>query len=125
MIGRWDKLHKHHIVFRSQGGLDFDLNLIELTYEDHEGNNGPHRNWLVDRKLKLELQDKLSEIFHEENYTIDQIAKLLGKSTRYFEKHFKRVPTAAGLYQSEDIIRKLMGGKIYQGGKSSERFGTE
>jgi Translation elongation factors (GTPases) len=118
-------MHKHHIVFRSQGGLDFDLNLIELTYEEHEGNNGPHRNWLVDRKYKLELQDKLCELFLDEEYTIEQIAKKLRKTTRYFEKHFRRVPSAAGLYKTEDIIRKLMGAKIYQGGKCSERFGSE
>ena len=37
-------IHKHHIVFRSQGGLDFDLNMIELTQEEHEGNHGPHQS---------------------------------------------------------------------------------
>lgn len=118
-------MHKHHIVFRSQGGLDFDLNIIELSYEDHEGKNGPHLNWIVDRMYKLNLQDKLCELFPDDRYTIEQIAKKLGKSTRYFEKHFRRVPSTAGLYKTEDIIRKLMGGKIYQGGKCSERFGNE
>ncbi|BCK01432.1 HNH endonuclease [Anaerocolumna chitinilytica] len=106
-------MHSHHIVFRSHGGLDFDLNLIDLTLEEHEGDQGPHRNRERDLELKLNLQSRLQEIFHEETYTIEQISRLLGKSKRYFEKNFKRVPSAAGAYKREDIIRKLMGGKIY------------
>ena len=27
----------HHIVFRSQGGLNFKLNLIPLSIEEHKG----------------------------------------------------------------------------------------
>ena len=37
-------MHKHHIVFKSQGGLDFSLNLIRLRQEGHEGDKGPHRD---------------------------------------------------------------------------------
>jgi len=118
-------MHNHHIVFRSQGGLDYSLNLVKLTYEDHEGNNSPHKNKQIDDMYKLDLQEKLSDIFDEEEYTIQEIAKKLGKSTRYFEKHFRKVKSAAGVYKTEDIIRKLMGDKIYLGGISSERFGTK
>ena len=106
--------HKHHIVFRSQGGLDFPLNLKELTYEQHEGPNGPHQNRLVDLAFKKELQKKLYNLFPKGFYTIEEISEKLGRTKRYFEKHFKKVPsTPEGLYESEDVIRKLMGGKIY------------
>jgi len=105
-------MHKHHIVFRSQGGLDFDLNLIHLSLEDHEGNNGPHLNKEVDDTYKLRLQSELRDIFWEESYTIEEIAKELGRTKKYFEKHFKRVPSAAGHYKSEEIVKKLMGGKM-------------
>jgi DNA-binding CsgD family transcriptional regulator len=106
-------MHKHHIVFRSQGGLDFRLNLINLTYEQHEGNHGPHRNRKVDLILKTDLQDQLYKIFSKDEYTITEIAERLEKSVKYIEKHFRSVPQAAGLYKREDLIRKLMGGKIY------------
>lgn len=106
-------MHNHHIVFRSQGGLDFDLNLIKLSYEDHEGNKGPHLNRERDLELKLDLQEKLMEIFYEETYSIEEIAKKLGKSKRYFEKNFKKVPSVAGRYRREEIIKKLMGGRFY------------
>lgn len=108
-------MHKHHIVFRSQGGLDFGLNFHYFRgYDDHEGDNGPHKNKAVDLMLKCSMQNELYEVFADkEEYSIGEISKRLGRSTRYFEKHFKRVPMAAGLYKKEDIIRKLMGGRIY------------
>ena len=51
-------MHKHHIVFRSQGGLDFALNLIELTQEEHEGDDGPHKNRVRDLELKKRMQNQ-------------------------------------------------------------------
>lgn len=56
-------MHKHHIVFRSQGGLDFAMNLIELTQEEHEGDDGPHKNRVRDLELKKRLQNQLVELF--------------------------------------------------------------
>lgn len=106
-------MHKHHIVFRSQGGLDFKLNLIDLSLEDHEGSSGPHHNREKDLQLKTSLQESLFELFTKEEYTVEEIAKLLGKSKHYIEKHFRKVRNFAGIYQKEDIIRKLMGGKLY------------
>lgn len=111
-------IHKHHIVFRSQGGLDFDLNLIELTQEEHEGDKGPHKNRARDLELKTNMQDQLFERFLPgRSYNIDQISKALGRTRRYFEKHFKKMPCqwidGEAFYESEDIVRMLMGGKLY------------
>lgn len=106
-------MHGHHIVFRSQGGLDFTLNIIYLTYEQHEGDDGPHKNKIIDDALKKTLQNKLYKIFINEEYTIEEIAEKLGKSTKYFEKHFKKVPQTAGIYKKDDIVKKLMGGRFY------------
>lgn len=106
-------MHKHHIVFRSQGGLDIDANLIDLTYDQHEGNNGPHLNREADLQLKLNLQDYYYRLFSKEEYTIPEIAAALRKSEKYIEKHFRKVKNYAGVYKKEDIIRKLMGGKLY------------
>lgn len=106
-------MHRHHIVFKSQQGLDTVYNLIELSYEDHEGNNGPHQSKEANLKLKLELQEEYYRIFDKEEYTIKEIANILRKSEKYIEKHFRKVKNFAGIYQKEDIIRKLMGGKLY------------
>lgn len=107
-------MHTHHIVFRSQGGLDFDLNLRRLTPEEHEGTNGLHHNSAVDLMYKMELQNNLDTLFRREClYTEEQVAKRLGKSVRYWEKNLKKVPRTMGMIRGEDLIRRLMGGKLY------------
>ncbi len=107
-------MHKHHIVFRSQGGLDFDLNLAEMTLEEHEGDDGPHRNREKDLALKRGLQGKLFELFPEGDYfDIDTISRKLGRTSRYFDKHFRKVPMVGGLFPGEEVVRRLMGGKLY------------
>lgn len=107
-------IHKHHIVFRSQGGLDFSLNLIELTQEEHEGDDGPHKNRKVDLALKTELQRKLFELFPRGDFfDIKAISKKLGRTPRYFEPHFRKVPMIGGLYPGEEIVKRLMGGRFY------------
>ena len=105
--------HKHHIVFRSQGGMDYDLNLIQLTQEEHEGNDGPHHNIERDRQLKRQLQEQLFELFPPGQYDIDTISKKLGRTRKYFEPRFCKVKNIGGLYEGEDIVRHLMGGKLY------------
>jgi DNA-binding CsgD family transcriptional regulator len=106
-------MHDHHIVFRSQGGLDLQANMTELSYEQHLGNKSPHRDREVDISLKTDLQNTYYNLFSNDNYSIKEIAEILKKSEKYIFKHFRKVKNFAGIYQKEDIIRKLMGGKLY------------
>ena len=71
-------LERHHIVFRSQLGLDFKLNYKYLTPEQHRGDNGPHLCRETDLKYKRELQEKLFELLPEEYYTVKEMRKILG-----------------------------------------------
>ena len=51
---------RHHIIFRSQGGLDIDLNYKYLCAEHHNmGNCSPHMSREVDIGYKIELQSKV------------------------------------------------------------------
>ena len=79
---------RHHIVFRSQGGLDFKLNYKYLCPEHHTGNESPHKKKEIDLKYKREMQMELLALFF-------------------------KVPNAAGLYKREDIVRALMGDRTY------------
>jgi hypothetical protein len=56
-------MHDHHIVFRSQGGLDLQANMTELSYEQHLGNKSPHRDREVDISLKTDLQNTYYNLF--------------------------------------------------------------
>lgn len=104
---------RHHIVFRSQGGLDIPMNFKYLCPEHHTGKNSPHGSRAVDLKYKAEEQEKLFAIFTEETYTIKQIAELIGYDKKRLEKRFAKVRSCAGSYEREDIIRALMGGRLY------------
>ena len=56
-------LERHHIVYRSQGGLDFEMNYKYLDSNSHRGINGPHRNKETDL---IEIKKRISCI--RENY---------------------------------------------------------
>lgn len=105
---------RHHIVFRSQGGLDIPLNYKYLCAEHHNmGNRSPHLSREVDVAYKIELQRTFYKLFHAERYTIGEIADLIECQRETLERRFKAVPNCAGTYEKEDIIRALMGGRLY------------
>ena len=66
----------HHIVFRSQGGLNIPTNYKYLCVDHHTGNDSPHKNKAIDLQYKLEQQEKLFKIFSESSYTIKCLANL-------------------------------------------------
>lgn len=105
---------RHHIVFRSQGGLDVEANYKYLCAEHHNvGRRSPHMSREVDVAYKIELQRKYYKLFGGRGYTAGEIAALLGCPKKVVEKRFRAVPNRAGTYEKEDVIRALMGGRLY------------
>lgn len=105
---------KHHVVFKSQGGINHPINYKKLCLICHRGDNGPHENREKDLEYKLEMQDKLYELFSSEYYDAKIVQKILKMSNKEIYKLLKALTyTPEGLYKREDIIRKLMGGKLY------------
>lgn len=105
---------KHHIVFRSHGGLDIEMNYAYLCLRHHsDGKAAVHNNREFDLQLKRNIQQQYYHMFSEESYTIQEIADRIGYRRRNLEKRMKSVPARAGRYEREDIIRFLMGGKLY------------
>lgn len=102
-------LEKHHIIFKSQGGLDFPLNYIYLSSENHRGDFGPHKNKTTDDKYKLELQDNLREILDREDYQIEEVIEILDIVPGQARKAFKKLRQYKNGKSTEDIIRRLMG----------------
>jgi hypothetical protein len=101
---------KHHIVFRSQGGLDdADWNIVNLCHDCHLGNDGPHRNRARDLYLKKSLQEWLFQQLPDTHcadkpaiFSESEWARITKNLTRYAEG-----------YKSIDIIRRCMGWKLY------------
>ncbi|WP_353096203.1 hypothetical protein [Tissierella praeacuta] len=106
-------LEKHHIVFKSQGGLDFELNYKYLTAEEHRGNLGPHLNRKIDLAYKIEMEVTLRRILENEFYTIKELIDLLGLKERQAYKAFRKVNQYLVGMKKEDIIYRLMGNSFY------------
>lgn len=105
---------KHHIVFRSQGGMDIKMNYKYLCVHHHSsGKQAVHNNRTFDLELKRALQERYFELFEKEQYTIAEISELIGYNKNRLARRMKAVPQRAGKYEKEDIIRFLMGGKLY------------
>lgn len=118
---------RHHIVFRSHGGLNIDVNYAYLcTWHHTQGPDAPHRNHWRDLLLKLRMQRDLENMFWAETYRAEEIAEIIGIGRRSLEKKMRRVPNEQGNYKREDIIKFLMGGKLYdrigKGHKRSAAF---
>jgi hypothetical protein len=103
----------HHIVHRSEGGLDFPLNYKYLCQEHHRGKNGPHRCEETDLKYKLELQNKLLNILSKEYYTVYELSNILNISNNSFKKLTKSLKLYKEGYLKEDIVFYLMGNYFY------------
>ena len=64
----------HHIVHRSEGGFDIELNYKYLCSSHHRGKYGPHQSKEVDLRYKLDLQNKLYDILKKDYYSFKELA---------------------------------------------------
>lgn len=105
---------RHHIVFRSQGGMNIELNYAYLCAAHHTGRaDSVHKSRAFDLLLKIRMQRKLEELFCDPEYGVCKISKLIGYDRRRLACRMKAVPKHAGKYRREDIIRFFMGGRLY------------
>lgn len=103
----------HHIVFKCEGGLDFNLNYKFLCPEHHRGKLGPHKNRFTNLKYKLEMQEKLYKILPKDYYKIEELCSIFNMNKSYLKKLFKNLKLYKEGYFKKDIIFKFMGNKLY------------
>jgi len=104
---------KHHIVYKSQGGIEFPLNFRYLCALHHRGNIGPHKNRILDLEYKLDMQRKLENILIKEVYLIEELEPLLNINKGMIKRLFKDGKFEDKGFRRADIIFKLMGRKKY------------
>lgn len=107
--------HSHHIVFRSQGGPDIAMNLIRLCpYHHNMSSEGVHMNPTLDKRLKCVLQKEYEVLFPENELTVELVADRIGMSRKKAKEYFSKIQkNPDGTMNREDIIRRLMGGRLY------------
>ena len=103
----------HHIIHKHEGGYDIKLNYKYLCNYHHRGKNGPHYCIETDIRYKLELQKKLFKLLTKEFYTAKELHILLEIRNSSLKKLIKNLKLYKEGYYKEDIIRNLMGGKLY------------
>ena len=104
---------KHHIVYKSQGGIEFPLNFRYLCALHHRGNMGPHKNRRLDLEYKLNMQRSLEDILIEEIYHIEELVPLLNINKGMIKRLFKEYKQDDKGFRKADIIFRLMGRKKY------------
>lgn len=105
-------IEAHHIVKRSQNQslIDCKLNLVDLCYIHHrDSRKGVHFNKELDRKLKLELQNKLEELFINDYLTREEINEVLKISEKALNRLLKTLQLHNDKYVKEDVVRACMG----------------
>ena len=104
---------KHHIVYKSQGGIEFPLNFRYLCTLHHRGSYGPHKNRRLDLEYKLNMQRNLEDILIEEAYHIEELVPLLKINKGMIIRLFKQYDQNGKGFKKSDIIFRLMGRKKY------------
>jgi len=106
----------HHIVFRSEvKALECcKLNLVALCIDHHKGTYGVHgsKGVALNRKLKLEFQNKLEELWDKPYLTREEINNVLKIDDKSLNRLLKRLSLQKDKYIKEDVIRACMGGKL-------------
>lgn len=106
----------HHIVFRSEvKALECcKLNLVNLCIEHHKGTYGPHgsKGATLNRKLKLEFQNTLEELWDKQYLTREEINEVLQIDDKALNRLLKRLSLQKDKYIKEDVIRACLGGKL-------------
>lgn len=106
----------HHIMFRSEvKALEHcKLNLVNLCVEHHKGTYGVHgsKGATLNRKLKLEFQNTLEELWDKQYLTKEEIKEVLQINDKSLNRLLKRLSLQDDKYIKEDVIRVVMGGKL-------------
>ena len=99
----------HHIIHRSEGGFDIEINYKYLCAYHHRGKIGPHQDSIVDIEYKLELQNKLYNTLPKEYYSPKEISQILGIHNGSLKRLLKNLKIYKEGYKKEDIIFTIMG----------------
>jgi hypothetical protein len=103
----------HHIVHRSEGGFDIEINYMHLCNEHHRGKNGPHHNIEKDIEYKINLQKKLYKILNKPYYSIKELMTILNASKNIVKRITKDLKLYKEGYKKDHIIFSIMGNSYY------------
>ncbi|MGY0372035.1 HNH endonuclease [Clostridium sp. JNZ J1-5] len=104
---------RHHIVYKNQGGFDIPINYIYLCHYHHREENGPHKNRKIDLYYKMNMQNQIMNTLNKNYYNIEEIAKIFSFNPVQAKVLAGQVNKYKLGYKKLDIVKRIMGGKIY------------
>ena len=105
----------HHIIYRShcKALIKSNLNLISLCQQCHAKIHRGKESKELNKKLRLQFQNKLEILFDKEYLTEEEINDVLKISQTALKGLLKTLTVYKGnLFKREDVIRICMGGKV-------------
>ena len=106
----------HHIIYRShcKALIKSNLNLISLCQQCHAKIHRGKESKELNKKLRLQFQNKLEILFDKEYLTEEEINDVLKISQTALKGLLKTLTVYKEWYKREDTIRACMGGKIIE-----------
>ena len=107
----------HHIIYRShcKALIKSDINLIPLCQICHAKIHRGKESKELNKKLRLQFQNKLEILFDKEYLTKEDLNDVLKISQTALKGLLKTLTVYKGnLFKREDVIRVCMGGKMYE-----------
>ena len=107
----------HHIIYRShcKALIKSNLNLISLCQQCHAKIHRGKESKELNKKLRLQFQNKLEILFDKQYLTEEEINDVLKISQTALKGLLKTLTVYKGnLFKREDVIRACMGGKIIE-----------
>ena len=111
-----NRIERHHIIEKSHATymINVPINFIDLCSQCHRLNrNAVHKDRAVDLKYKIELQEKLQELFDKDFYKLHQIKDKLEISKSEAEKLCRKLRVYKEGYSSKELIYHMMGDRNY------------
>ena len=107
----------HHIIYRShcKALIKSDINLISLCQICHAKVHRGKESKELNKKLRLQFQNKLEILFDKQYLTEEEINDVLKISQTALKGLLKTLTAYKGnLFKREDVIRVCMGGKMIE-----------
>ena len=107
----------HHIIYRShcKALIKSNLNLISLCQQCHAKIHRGKESKELNKKLRLQFQNKLEILFDKQYLTEEEISDVLKISQTALKGLLKTLTVYKGnLFKREDVIRACMGGKMIE-----------
>ncbi|WP_297630853.1 HNH endonuclease signature motif containing protein [uncultured Clostridium sp.] len=103
----------HHIVHRSEGGFDIEINYMYLCQKHHRGKLGPHQNLTKDIEYKIELQKSLYNLLTKKFYSSRDLGIILNAPKNTIKRITKHLKLYKEGFKTDHIIFSIMGNAYY------------